>query len=153
MPPFGVSILYQEETSALSLKEVLDQLEMFCPRSSCSLVGRRYSDYCETTACICLRVCFVRCIMVAYVHVLQWLLLIPTLLPYCSYARINLNVSWSIVIQFASSHSSPCCLQFVVEGRYPFECVCNVICRYPRAAAEMMMWCVELWGSACLIPM
>jgi hypothetical protein len=127
MPPFGVSILYQKETSALSSKEALDRLEMFCPCSSCSLVGRHYSDYCETTACICLCVCFVRCIMVAYVDVLQWLLLILMLLPYCSYARINLNVSWSIVIQFASSHSSPCCLQFVVEGRYLFECVCNVI--------------------------
>jgi hypothetical protein len=144
MPPFGVSILYQEETPALSSKEELDRLDFFCPRSLCSLVRRRYSDYCETTACVCLRVCFVCCIMVAYVDVLQWLLLIPTSLPYCSYARINLNVSWSIVIQFASSHSSPCCLQFVVEGRYPFECVCNVICRYRRAAAEMMMRCVEL---------
>ncbi len=144
MPPFGVSILYQEETSTLSSKEELDRLEIFCPRSLCSLVGRRYLDYCETTACVCLRVCVVRCIMVAYVDVLQWLLLLPTLLPYCSYARIDLNVSWSIVIQFASNHSSPCCLQFVVEGRYPFECVCNVICRYQRAAAEMMMRCVEL---------
>jgi hypothetical protein len=135
MPPFGVSILYPGETSALSSKEALDQLEMFCPCSSCNLVGRRYLDYCETTACVCLRVCFVRCIMVAYVDVLQWLLLIPTLLPYCSYAQINLNVSWSIVIQFALSHSSPCCLQFVVEGRYPFECVCTVICCYRHAAA------------------
>jgi hypothetical protein len=144
MPPFGVSILYQEETSVLSLKEALDRLEMFCPRSLCSLVGRCYSDYCETTACICLRVCFICCIMVAYVDVLQWLLLIPTLLSYCSYARINLNGSWLIVIQFALSHSSPCCLQFVVEGRYPFECVCNVICCYWHAAAEMMMRCVEL---------
>ncbi len=144
MPPFGVSILYQEETSALSSKEALDRLEMFCPRSSCSLVGRSYSDYCETTTCVCLCVCFVCCIMVAYVDVLQWLLLIPMSLPYCSYARINLNVSWSIVIQFSSSHSSPCCLQFVVEGRYPFECVCNIICCYRRAAAEMMMRCVEL---------
>jgi hypothetical protein len=144
MPPFGGSVLYQDKTSTLSLKEALDRLEMFFPRSSCSLVGRHYSDYCETTACVCLCVCFVRCIMVAYVDVLQWLLLIPTLLPYCSYARIDLNVSWSIVIQFASSHSSPCCLQFVVEGRYPFECVCYVICRYRRAAAEMMMRCVEL---------
>jgi hypothetical protein len=144
MPPFGVSILYQEETTALSLKEALDRLEMFCPRSSCSLVGRHYLDYCETTACVFLCVCFVRCIMVTYVDVLQWSLLIPTSLPYCSYARINLNVSSLIVIQFASSHSSPCCLQFVVEGRYPFECVCNIICRYQREAAEMMMRCVEL---------
>ncbi len=144
MPPFRVSILYQEETSALSLKEALDRLEMFCPRSSCSLVGRHYLDYCETTACVCLHVCFVCCIMVAYVDVLQWLLLIPTLLPYCSYARIDFNVSWLIVIQFALSHSSPCCLQFVVEGRYPFECVCNVICCYRHAAADMMMRCVEL---------
>ena len=144
MLPFSISILYQEETSALSLKEALDRLEMFCPRSSCSLVGRHYSDYCETTACGCLRVCFVRCIMVAYVDVLQWLLLIPTSLPYCSYARIDLNVSWSIEIQYALSHSSTFCLQFVVKGRYPFECVCNVICCYRHAAAEMMMRCVEL---------
>ncbi len=144
MPPFGVSILYQEETSALSSKEALDRLGMFCPRSSSSLVRRRYLDYCGTTTCVCLRVCFIRCIMVAYVDVLQWLLLIPMLLPYCSYAWIDLNVSWSNVIQYASSHSSPCCLQFVVEGRYPFECVCNVICCYRRAAAEMMMQCVEL---------
>ncbi len=144
MPPFGVSILYQEETSTLSSKEALDWLKKFCPRSSCSLGGWRYSDYCETTACIFLRVCFVCCIMVAYIDVLQWLLLIPMLLPYCSYARINLNVLWLIMIQFALSHSSPCCLQFVVEGRYPFECVCNVICCYLRPAAEMMMRCVEL---------
>jgi hypothetical protein len=121
MPPFGVSILYQEETSTLSLKEALDRLEMFCPRSLCSLVGRRYSDYCETTTCVCLCVCFIRCIMVAYVDVLQWLLLIPTLLPYCSYARIDLNVSWSIVIQFALSHSSPCCLQLLLKGVIPLN--------------------------------
>jgi hypothetical protein len=144
MPPFGVSILYQEKISALSLKKALDHLEIFCPRFLCSLLGRHYSDYCETTVCICLCICFVHCIMVAYVDVLQWLLLIPTLLPYCSYAWINLNVYWSIVIQFALSHSSPCSLQFVVEGRYPFECVCNVICCYRHAAAEMMMRCVEL---------